>query len=268
VALGATLDITNSCFVDNDFVGPGAVILQQKEDLIHTSGNYGTADAGLTCDFLSIAGECQDFESSTCLPDPSLSMNVPSPSNVPSSSSSSSSSVQPINTTTEAPSTSTTQLPAVLPTVIPTPPVYTAYPTYYKKKKPKGKAGMRKSSKHNGKGKSGMSKSSSSSSSAMSKSSSSSSSKYHGGGGGGGEGLFYHHAPPQQNHPVYDGSPPNYGKGASIMLMQPTDSMTEAPEAPSIAQIPATPISSAATPTHLSNIGLLIGLCLMVSTSL
>ena len=73
IALGGTLEVTDTCFVDNDFVGPGAVILQQEQDLVRSSGNYGTFDAGLTCQFASIAGVCRPYESDSCIADPTLS---------------------------------------------------------------------------------------------------------------------------------------------------------------------------------------------------
>jgi len=72
VAQGGSLEIHDSCFLDNDFVGPGAVILQQEEDLVSSSGNYGTFDAGLNCQFISINGVCKDYESESCGVDPTM----------------------------------------------------------------------------------------------------------------------------------------------------------------------------------------------------
>jgi len=68
VALGATLSVKNSCFVDNDFVGEGAVIVQQEEDILESSGNYGTFDDDLKCQFISIIGtNCRDYDSDVCV---------------------------------------------------------------------------------------------------------------------------------------------------------------------------------------------------------
>jgi len=73
VALGGTISVKNSCFVDNDFVGEGAVIVQQEEDIIESSGNYGTFDDGLKCQFISIGGTtCRDYDSDVCVPNPTL----------------------------------------------------------------------------------------------------------------------------------------------------------------------------------------------------
>ena len=67
VTNGATLELTDNCFVGNDFVGPGAVLLASEEDLLGTSGNYGDdLDDGLVCPFIAIGSECHDFESEVC----------------------------------------------------------------------------------------------------------------------------------------------------------------------------------------------------------
>jgi hypothetical protein len=68
---GSTLVLTDTCFVDNNFVGDGTVVVVDKEVFIG-SGNYGTMDDGLKCQFLSLNGTCVEYDSNTCVPDPSL----------------------------------------------------------------------------------------------------------------------------------------------------------------------------------------------------
>lgn len=61
----------NNCFIDNDFVGEGTVLLASAEDLIESSGNYGTEDNLLTCEFIHVGTrdeyECIEFEATECL---------------------------------------------------------------------------------------------------------------------------------------------------------------------------------------------------------
>ena len=73
MAEGATLALSDSCFVNNDLVGAGTVILQRQEDLVLSSGNFGTFDNGVDCKFMSIGGVCRDYESASCKADPTLS---------------------------------------------------------------------------------------------------------------------------------------------------------------------------------------------------
>lgn len=58
--------------MNNDFVGTGVVILQQEQDLLLSSGNYGTKDDGVACNFMSIDGVCREYESTSCVADPTL----------------------------------------------------------------------------------------------------------------------------------------------------------------------------------------------------
>ena len=69
---GASLTLTDSCFVNNDFVGSAAVTLAQEQDLLLSSGNYGTRDDGVACKFMSIGGVCREYESTSCVADPTL----------------------------------------------------------------------------------------------------------------------------------------------------------------------------------------------------
>ena len=71
---GATFELTDSCFINNDFVGPGAVILSNPEDLLDHSGNYGTHDTGLECQGIAIGDtECIEYDSPVCVANPTLS---------------------------------------------------------------------------------------------------------------------------------------------------------------------------------------------------
>lgn len=58
--------------MNNDFVGSGVVILQQEQDLLSSTGNYGTKDDGVACEFMSIGGVCREYESTSCVADPTL----------------------------------------------------------------------------------------------------------------------------------------------------------------------------------------------------
>jgi hypothetical protein len=65
VGLDATLSISDSCFINNNFVGDGIILAQEMDDVSH-SNIYGTADDELTCAFAMIAGDCVPFSSSSC----------------------------------------------------------------------------------------------------------------------------------------------------------------------------------------------------------
>jgi hypothetical protein len=64
---GSTLELTNSCFLGNNFVGRGAVLVDDVDSL-KESGNYGTYDANLECQFVSaLDASCIGYSSPTCL---------------------------------------------------------------------------------------------------------------------------------------------------------------------------------------------------------
>jgi hypothetical protein len=65
VGLDATLSISDSCFINNNFVGDGIVLAQEMDDFSH-SNIYGTTDDELTCAFAMIAGDCVPFSSRSC----------------------------------------------------------------------------------------------------------------------------------------------------------------------------------------------------------
>jgi hypothetical protein len=60
--------------VNNDFVGSGVVILEQEQDLVLSAGNYGTKDDGVACQFMSIGEVCREYESTTCVANPKLTV--------------------------------------------------------------------------------------------------------------------------------------------------------------------------------------------------
>jgi hypothetical protein len=67
VVNGSTLVITNSCFLGNNFVGRGVVLVDGPE-ILTESGNYGTFDTNLDCQFVNVGdASCIEFSSPTCL---------------------------------------------------------------------------------------------------------------------------------------------------------------------------------------------------------
>jgi hypothetical protein len=66
--------LINNCFIDNNFIGDGPVVLASAEDLTDSSGNYGTEDDLLTCQFIYTGEgdtyECMDFEATGCASGP------------------------------------------------------------------------------------------------------------------------------------------------------------------------------------------------------
>ena len=67
------MTIRDSCFIDNNFIGAGPVLSLQGNS-ISTSGNYGTFDNGVQCQFVVktqnvVAGDrtCIPYQESECL---------------------------------------------------------------------------------------------------------------------------------------------------------------------------------------------------------
>ena len=113
---GTTFELTNSCFINNDFVGPGAVILSNPEDLLDHSGNFGTLDTGLECQFIAIGDtECIEYESpDVCVADPTLSISQAPPPTL--------ATPMPIQGQAPSPPFATpTQVPDVVSTPLPSP---------------------------------------------------------------------------------------------------------------------------------------------------
>jgi len=84
IAAGSTLTITNTCVLGNDFIGEGVVLIAEQASLLNSSGNFGTQDDSLICEFihaLDVVNEtiCIDYESDTCLSrlDPRIPQTVP-----------------------------------------------------------------------------------------------------------------------------------------------------------------------------------------------
>jgi len=58
---GSTVQVTNSCFLDNDFTGQGTIMVQSSASAIDVTGNYVSGDANLRCPLLAVgADECED----------------------------------------------------------------------------------------------------------------------------------------------------------------------------------------------------------------
>jgi hypothetical protein len=62
---GSTLNMTNTCFIDNVFVGKG-VVVAESSDGFRESNSSGTATEGLTCQFASVDDVCVPYSSNTC----------------------------------------------------------------------------------------------------------------------------------------------------------------------------------------------------------
>ena len=65
----------DNCFIDNNFIGEGTVLLASASDLVESSGNYGTKDDSISCQYVHIgtgdAFECIEFEATECAFGPS-----------------------------------------------------------------------------------------------------------------------------------------------------------------------------------------------------
>lgn len=67
---GSSVAITNTNFIDNDFIGVGAVVVLNGGS-VDASNNYGTFDDGLPCQFIAASPDstseavCIDFDRST-----------------------------------------------------------------------------------------------------------------------------------------------------------------------------------------------------------
>lgn len=68
VAAGATLTLEDNCFINNDFVGKG-VVIADLEGAVTSSGNFGSPDDGLDCEFLAQGSSCTGYEEDDCQAD-------------------------------------------------------------------------------------------------------------------------------------------------------------------------------------------------------
>ena len=61
------MNVVDSCFIDNDFVGKGTIVMESSTSShFNESNNYGTPDDGLTCSFASVGESCVPFSSTKC----------------------------------------------------------------------------------------------------------------------------------------------------------------------------------------------------------
>ena len=77
--------LSDVCFLDNEFVGSGAVVAEGSIDDLTSSNVFGTVDPALECPYASIGfATCVDYDSDTCsasnpyyVRDPSAPASVP-----------------------------------------------------------------------------------------------------------------------------------------------------------------------------------------------
>ena len=64
-----TLKLTNSCFIDNDFLGKGPVIIPDDSVVKENKGNFATFDANVVCQNIAVGDkpDCIEFDSDTCV---------------------------------------------------------------------------------------------------------------------------------------------------------------------------------------------------------
>lgn len=62
---GAPITVTDTCFIDNNFVGDGVVLAGSMDTFTH-SNVYGTSDSGLKCPFAMVDEECVEYSSTSC----------------------------------------------------------------------------------------------------------------------------------------------------------------------------------------------------------
>jgi hypothetical protein len=64
---GAKINITNVCFIDNNFVGEGVVVVQGSTNDLVSTNVFGMVDPELTCPFASTGDDtCVDYDSASC----------------------------------------------------------------------------------------------------------------------------------------------------------------------------------------------------------
>jgi hypothetical protein len=68
-----TLEVTNSCFLDNNLIGAGYILIDAAEVLQANEGNFVSKDDGLNCAFAAVVDEegnrvsCINSDSRRCL---------------------------------------------------------------------------------------------------------------------------------------------------------------------------------------------------------
>ena len=68
---GHTLELTNNCFVNNNLIGKGAILVESQDILTsNTAGNFISKDDGLECQFVAVGlGDevtCVEADAATC----------------------------------------------------------------------------------------------------------------------------------------------------------------------------------------------------------
>ena len=68
---GHTLELTNNCFVNNNLIGKGAILVESQDILTsNTAGNFISRDDGLECQFIAAGlGDeitCVEADAATC----------------------------------------------------------------------------------------------------------------------------------------------------------------------------------------------------------
>jgi hypothetical protein len=136
IVQGSTLQIENTCLIDNDFIGPGSIIMQSADDLVGDVDNYATSDPDAICDWVAIVPEggdnqnpqCIEAGSDTCLNDLSLppesaptepTSPQPVPTEPPAPPTTTSEPTATGTNSTEPPATNATEPPTASPVAVP-----------------------------------------------------------------------------------------------------------------------------------------------------
>jgi hypothetical protein len=70
---GHTFKVTNSCFLDNNLVGEGSILLASAAILMENTGTFASKDDGLNCAFAAVVDEegssvsCINSDSQRCV---------------------------------------------------------------------------------------------------------------------------------------------------------------------------------------------------------
>lgn len=61
------LIMKNNCFLHNDFLGNGTVVLYGEDGLKRSRRNFGTMDDDLVCQYINLGDDtCKSYESHVC----------------------------------------------------------------------------------------------------------------------------------------------------------------------------------------------------------
>jgi len=70
------VSITNCCFIDNNIIGNGLILIDREEDLVAATNNFVASDlSDKRCNFIAFSGvdsefACQDADAEACTIDP------------------------------------------------------------------------------------------------------------------------------------------------------------------------------------------------------